>query len=277
MPTVPCKPAIPELPRTWAMPAAPISGGSVYKYALLALTFSDVASPPASTISAYYAGGAFKTFLDGASSGCFSYEIDGYDVPLGVTQKDGTTCRITHATDVPDLVGISGGFDPAAYDTIILMVVQDQCATSGGLGTTTRSLNGASVTYKELFYSITPARVAATSCTGWTCPVPPVGGGVMLHELIHSAGYQLHSNAYKCLDEPSSTLLCGFHEYGDLCNDPAAMLEPRARRYLPSPPRPDATCPLLPCPSPCHAPLLPPQLQTSCRRVCSHAPAAQTT
>jgi len=213
MSTVTCKPAIPELTRTWTMPAAPKSGG-VYKYALLALTFSDIDSPTASSVAAYYAGGAFKTFLDGASAGCYSYEVDGYEAPLGLTEKDGNTCRITHDDDVPAL-SISD-FEPANYDTIILMVVRDQCPTSGGLGTTTRSINGASVTFQQLFYSITPATVEATSCSGWTCPVPPAGGPAMLHEFIHSAGYGRHSNAYKCLDEPADTFLCGFEEYGDM-------------------------------------------------------------
>jgi len=38
----------------------------------------------------------------------------------------------------------------------------------------------------------------------------------MTHEMLHTFGYQQHSNAYQCLSEPSNTLKCTLYEYGDM-------------------------------------------------------------
>jgi hypothetical protein len=46
-----------------------------------------VPSPPASAIASFYAGGAFRTFITNASSGCASYDIDGFAAPLGIAEK----------------------------------------------------------------------------------------------------------------------------------------------------------------------------------------------
>ena len=74
--------------RSWGKPPAPKSETS-YKFALVqvALTFSDVPAPPASAIASFYAGGAFQTFITGASSGFASYTIEGFAVPLGIAEK----------------------------------------------------------------------------------------------------------------------------------------------------------------------------------------------
>jgi hypothetical protein len=46
-----------------------------------------VPAPPASAIASFYAGGAFQTFITGASSGFASYTIEGFAVPLGIAEK----------------------------------------------------------------------------------------------------------------------------------------------------------------------------------------------
>jgi hypothetical protein len=68
-----------------------------------------VPSPPASAIASFYAGGAFQTFITGASSGCASYTIDGFAVPLGIAEKrnDGT-CTIVHSEDLPNNIQTTG-------------------------------------------------------------------------------------------------------------------------------------------------------------------------
>jgi hypothetical protein len=62
-----------------------------------------VPSPPASAIASFYAGGAFRTFITNASSGCASYDIDGFAAPLGIAEKrnDGS-CAIVQPEDLPN-------------------------------------------------------------------------------------------------------------------------------------------------------------------------------
>ena len=232
-----CKPAIPALPRSWGLPPAPKSGTSYSRFALLALTFSNVPSPPASAIASFYAGGAFQTFITGASSGCASYTIDGFAVPLGIAEKrnDGT-CTIVHSEDLPNNIQTNGSFVAANYDSIIMMVVNDECATSGSSGNGVRTINGVSVTSNFLFNSVRASVVQQSSCSGWSCPLP-VSQLSMVHELLHTFRYQQHSNAYQCLSEPSNTLKCTMYEYGDIFDIVGgakllAGFRARARYYL---------------------------------------------
>jgi hypothetical protein len=207
--------AIPVLPRSWDLPPAPKSGTS-YRFALLALTFSNVPAPPASAIASFYAGGAFQTFITGASSGCASYTIDGFAVPLGIAEKknDGS-CAIVQPGDLPNNIQTTGSFVAANYDSIIMMVVNDECATSGSSGNDVRKINGIDVANNFLFNSVRASVVQQSSCSGWSCPLPD-SQLAMTHEMLHTFGYQQHSNAYQCLSEPSNTLKCTLYEYGDM-------------------------------------------------------------
>ena len=217
-----CKPAIDALPRTWITPNAPKSGDTTvpvsFKFALLALTFSDVTSPPATSVAQHFSTGAYKEYMDAATSGCVDYTMDAYEAPLGTEKVDGS-CAITHAEDVPALT--VAGFDPSSYDIIIFMVVQSECGTSGGMGPMTHTINGVSVTFSQLFMSVRTSELAATSCPGetwspgWSCPLYS-SQKTALHEMIHGLGLGQHSNAYQCLAEPTDTLKCEAAEYGDL-------------------------------------------------------------
>jgi len=175
-----------------------------------------VPAPPASAIASFYAGGAFQTFITGASSGCASYTIDGFAVPLGIAEKknDGS-CAIVQPGDLPNNIQTTGSFVAASYDSIIMMVVNDECATSGSSGNDVRKINGIDVTGNFLFNSVRASVVQQSSCSGWSCPLPD-SQLAMTHEMLHTFGYQQHSNAYQCLSEPSNTLKCTLYEYGDM-------------------------------------------------------------
>ena len=211
-----CKPPIPALPRGWGLPPAAKSGTS-YKFALLALTFSNVPAPPASATASFYAGGAFQTFITGASSGCASYTIEGFAVPLGIAEKrnGGSCAAIVQPEDLPNNMQTTGSFVAANYDTIITMVVNNECATSGSSGNGVRTINGINVTSNFLFNSVRASVVQQSSCSGWSCPLPVSQLG-MVHEMLHMFRYLQHSNAYQCLSEPSNTLKCTLYEYGDM-------------------------------------------------------------
>ena len=84
-----CKPAIPELARTWDAPTPPKNGGTTYAYAFLALTFTDITSPPAVDVANHFGTGYPKTYMDGATGGCGGFTMDAYEAPLGITQKSG--------------------------------------------------------------------------------------------------------------------------------------------------------------------------------------------
>ena len=153
-----CKPELDILPRSWgAKPTAAKSGDTTvpisFKFALLALTFSDVTSPNATSVAQHFSTGAYKSYMDAATSGCVDYTIDAYEVPMGSTQKIDGNCAITHSEDVPALT--VAGFDPSVYDIIICMVVHESCGTSGGMGGATHTINGESVTFRQLFMSVT--------------------------------------------------------------------------------------------------------------------------
>ena len=231
-----CKPAIPALPRSWDLPPVPKSGTS-YRFALIALTFSNVPAPPASAIASFFAGGAFQTFITGASSGCASYKIDGFAMPLGIAEKknDGS-CAIVQPGDLPNNIQTTGSFEAANYDSIIMMVVNDECATSGSSGNDVRTINGINVANNFLFNSVRASVVQQSSCSGWSCPLPD-SQLAMTHEMLHTLGYQQHSNAYQCLSEPSNTLKCTLYEYGDMFDIMGgkkllAGFRARARYYL---------------------------------------------
>ena len=231
-----CKPAIPALPRSWDLPPVPKSGTS-YRFALIALTFSNVPAPPASAIASFFAGGAFQTFITGASSGCASYTIDGFAMPLGIAEKknDGS-CAIVHSEDLPNNIQTTGSFEAANYDSIIMMVVNDECATSASSGNGVRTINGINVANNFLFNSVRASVVQQSSCSGWSCPLP-YSQLAMTHEMLHTFGYTQHSNAYQCLSEPSNTLKCTLYEYGDMFDIMGggkflAGFRARARYYL---------------------------------------------
>ena len=208
-----CKPAIPELARTWDAPTPPKNGGTTYAYAFLALTFTDITSPPAVDVANHYGTGYPKTYMDGATGGCGGFTMDAYEAPLGITQKSGGKCAITHFEDLPPLT--VAGFDPSGYDMVVLMVVTGptiDCGTSGGMGKSTLTINGASVTVERIFMSVFVAELTATSCPieyqkGFMCPLRQ-SQSTYLHENIHWRGFQRHANAFVCLDEPSDTTRC---------------------------------------------------------------------
>ena len=56
----------------------------------------------------------------------------------------------------------------ANYDSIIMMVVNDECATSGSSGNGVRTINGVSVTSNFLFNSVRASVVQQSSCSGWS-------------------------------------------------------------------------------------------------------------
>jgi hypothetical protein len=196
-----------------------------------------VPAPPASAIASFYAGGAFQTFITGASSGCASYTIEGFAVPLGIAEKrnDGS-CVIVQPEDLPNNMQTTSSFVAANYDTIMTMVVNDECATSGSSGNGVRTINGINVTSNFLFNSVRASVVQQSSCSGWSCPLPVSQLG-MMHEMLHMFRYQQHSNAYQCLSEPSNTLKCTLYEYGDMFDTVGgakllAGFRARARYYL---------------------------------------------
>ena len=206
-----CKPAISELARTGDAPTPPKNGGTIYAYAFLALTFTDITSPPAVDVANHFGTGYPKTYMDGATSGCGGSTMDAYEAPLGITQKSGGTCAITHFEDLPPLT--VDDFEPSEYDVVVLMVVTtSDCSTSGGMGTSTLTINGASVTVDRIFMSVWTTELTATVCPiefekAWMCPLRR-SQATWLHEDIHWRGYRRHANAYVCLREPSDTTKC---------------------------------------------------------------------
>ena len=127
-----CEPAIPELARTWSAPAAPKDGSSIYKYAFLALTFSDITSPPATDVANHYVTGDMKTYMDGAMNGCGDYTMTAYDVPLvqGPGQG-GVAVGLVDGESVPIVSGASSPEADADPDSFRFLRLRLDVSTDG--------------------------------------------------------------------------------------------------------------------------------------------------
>ena len=94
-----CKPELDILPRSWgAKPTAAKSGDTTvpisFKFALLAPP-SPMSPRRCHRVAQHFSTGAYKAYMDAATSGCVDYTIDAYEVPLGTQKIDGN-CAITH-------------------------------------------------------------------------------------------------------------------------------------------------------------------------------------
>lgn len=215
----PCFPAHDLVPQLHVAPRAP-------RIALLVMSFTDVDSPKAEEVAAFYQAPAVREFLATVSSGCLDVTLVPIPVELSLTEKDEDgKCRIVHSEDLegvnlPSLPALldGGSVKPEFYTTWI-MPVAASCTTSGGAGLQKLTVQDAKVEFTGMFFGHALRRVSWEDRNLNDEGLGFYGSQkTYIHELFHLLGYQYHSNAYQCSDPLAhpDVLKCPTLEYGDL-------------------------------------------------------------
>lgn len=215
----PCFPAHDLVPQLHVAPRSP-------RFALLVMTYTDVASPTPQEVAKFYQAPAVANFIATVSSGCVDVTLIPIAVPLGITEKDDSgSCRITHSEDLGtvDLPALPDWLDgvnvkPEFHGSII-MPIQGTCTTSGGAGTQKLTVQGTTIKFSGIYFGHVLSQVSSENRNRNGEGIGLFGGQTTyIHELFHHLGFAYHSNSYECLDPMAhpDVLGCPSSEYGDL-------------------------------------------------------------
>ena len=212
----PCFPPHELLPQNHVAPRNP-------HIALLALSFSDTATPTTSEVSNWFNGPAVAAYFARVSGGCTSLQTTAFVASLSVTERDsGGSCRAVQKSSFESLVVPAvPGYVASSYYATIIIPVSTSCATSAVTGSGSLSIGGATVSFSNAIW-MGFARNIHGSSSSTTADGEADGFAfsqrTFVHELWHLFGAGYHQNAHKCLSpgsDQTDVLACPSYEYGD--------------------------------------------------------------